>query len=874
MQISSQNDATSAIKQSKLSSPTYLFSNIIKLIHENTIGETSVNSNIDGIGLADVSTMNAGSTEPLGQLLTLVNEKPVTEDINISLNNLLKNLLVTSQSEQAKNPKQIENTSKKSTTQEKLTSILSKPEVKNLLQSLASALLQLNISPDSLKQIQTGNTNLNSTNQDSKDLLQLINSSNQSGNNVVELVINLSNGSDLNDSLKLNSSNQTSSLTSLYAALSSILSNPAVNITPQNKEKTASADSETASTGSKTTSAKPAALQDLEQLTNALINLYQVNNNVVINFNSGNENIKFEIANEAPAPADKSQAVETVNTSGSANTASTDNTKGIANTFGADGVLNSQNKNIGTDNTNQQATPDKTYSPSQKGSINKDATIAATVVNKVKNSFDLNSEAAKPSVLSAQTSPKIVSDKNVTIVPDEIKNVIPTDKSDLIDAANINSEDKVTVTVISKLNNTQPVNTGIESTDVKTADVKVADTYNTYNIKGLTAGADSIPLAKSDTNNVQISTENIPALANNNIEKGSSTVVQLDNEPKIPIKFEAQVNDKTDVKAPDNSDNKVSSKSKAKLSAIDDVKVSDKKIADNTGDIKIKSNSVSGVKNTAKNIAKTQGHNVETPDADNTAELNISNTPKGITKEIPDSFSLKSNQVGQTSVATNQNINASENLTSGTVPVKQAGTQEAAQIIDNKQGNSFNDQPQKKSADNSKNSDNKSVEQVSTDFSAKITDSVKEKFINPVSLKDIPEKTIRITEITKEISSIIQQNNSKTVVLQLRPESLGKIKVTVDVNNNSVIARVEVDTEAVRQIVQNNTSELRQSLNLNGMQLSSMSVNVSGGGEQKPYQPNAQKKKSGYHSSDKRIEDNASLASAKSLGYNTYEYLI
>ena len=99
------------------------------------------------------------------------------------------------------------------------------------------------------------------------------------------------------------------------------------------------------------------------------------------------------------------------------------------------------------------------------------------------------------------------------------------------------------------------------------------------------------------------------------------------------------------------------------------------------------------------------------------------------------------------------------------------------------------------------------------------------------------------------------------------------MKVTVDINNNTVNARVEVDTEAVKQIVQNNTTELRQSLSLNGMQLSTLSVNVSGG-EQKPYQPFKPKKKSGYQASDKRIEDNVSLASAKSLGYNTYEYLI
>jgi len=199
--------------------------------------------------------------------------------------------------------------------------------------------------------------------------------------------------------------------------------------------------------------------------------------------------------------------------------------------------------------------------------------------------------------------------------------------------------------------------------------------------------------------------------------------------------------------------------------------------------------------------------------------------------------------------------------------------QRVLQVLNNNQGNSSYNQLQKKPSDDNKNSDIKTVEQIANNFSIKTTDSVKEKFLNQTSPTDSAAKTIKITQITKEISTLIQQNNSKSVVLQLKPESLGKIKVTLNVNDNSVNARVEVDTEAVRQIVQNSTTELRQSLSSNGMQLSSLSVNVSSD-EQKPNQLHAQKKKSGYHTTEKRIEDNPSFATLKSMGYNTYEYLI
>ncbi len=134
-------------------------------------------------------------------------------------------------------------------------------------------------------------------------------------------------------------------------------------------------------------------------------------------------------------------------------------------------------------------------------------------------------------------------------------------------------------------------------------------------------------------------------------------------------------------------------------------------------------------------------------------------------------------------------------------------------------------------------------------------------------------KTIKISDVVNEITNMVKQGSEKSIILNLKPESLGSMKVTVDVSKNTVHANVEVDTEAVKLIVQNNINDLKQSLSLNGMQLNSFTVNVSGG-EQKFGKAFSQKKKSSYHSSEQKVEINNSSFSSKSMGYNTYEYLI
>ena len=134
-------------------------------------------------------------------------------------------------------------------------------------------------------------------------------------------------------------------------------------------------------------------------------------------------------------------------------------------------------------------------------------------------------------------------------------------------------------------------------------------------------------------------------------------------------------------------------------------------------------------------------------------------------------------------------------------------------------------------------------------------------------------KTVKANELMSEINRFIQQGNSRSALLKLDPENLGKVKIVLDVVDKSVHASVEVENDNVRQIVQNNINELKQSLNLSGLQLSSVNVSLNNNDEN-TNKSLTQKKKTGYNQYERKIDEPASAVSSKSMGYNTYDYLI
>ncbi len=133
--------------------------------------------------------------------------------------------------------------------------------------------------------------------------------------------------------------------------------------------------------------------------------------------------------------------------------------------------------------------------------------------------------------------------------------------------------------------------------------------------------------------------------------------------------------------------------------------------------------------------------------------------------------------------------------------------------------------------------------------------------------------TVKASNLLNEISRLFEKGESKSIIMKLKPDTLGNVKIVLDVVDKAVHANIQVNNESVKQMVQNNMNTLIQTLNSSGLQLSSFNVSLSNN-ENKENQSNGQKKKSSSLLFNREIpEDNDSINS-KSMGYNTYDFLI
>lgn len=135
-------------------------------------------------------------------------------------------------------------------------------------------------------------------------------------------------------------------------------------------------------------------------------------------------------------------------------------------------------------------------------------------------------------------------------------------------------------------------------------------------------------------------------------------------------------------------------------------------------------------------------------------------------------------------------------------------------------------------------------------------------------------KHVKDVEVIKEISRFIQQSEKGSLVLRVDPEHLGSIKIALETIDNMMHAKIEVENEAARKLVENNLNHLQSSLNQNGVQLSSLNVSLaeySQKGQAQQERPGQRKR--GQSFSDSMQNEEANPAGEKDLGYNTYEYL-
>lgn len=136
---------------------------------------------------------------------------------------------------------------------------------------------------------------------------------------------------------------------------------------------------------------------------------------------------------------------------------------------------------------------------------------------------------------------------------------------------------------------------------------------------------------------------------------------------------------------------------------------------------------------------------------------------------------------------------------------------------------------------------------------------------------DVP-KIIKTQEIISEFSKIIQTGEKQSMTFQLTPENLGKVKLIVELVENQINTRIEVENEQVKQFIQSNLEQLKQNLQSSGIQLSTVNVSLTES-EQKFAKAFTPRKKSGERVSKVKTNDEETHPTQKSLGYNTYEFL-
>ncbi|MFZ5947250.1 MAG: flagellar hook-length control protein FliK [Stygiobacter sp.] len=135
-------------------------------------------------------------------------------------------------------------------------------------------------------------------------------------------------------------------------------------------------------------------------------------------------------------------------------------------------------------------------------------------------------------------------------------------------------------------------------------------------------------------------------------------------------------------------------------------------------------------------------------------------------------------------------------------------------------------------------------------------------------------KNLRQEEIIPEFTKFIQQGEKQTISFQLTPENLGKVNLTIDLVDNFITTKIEVENEQVKQFIQSNIEQLKANLQSSGIQLNNVNISLADYSQkqnQKVY--NEKRKNSSRIEKEKPVKETASPILKKNLGYNTLEFL-
>lgn len=104
----------------------------------------------------------------------------------------------------------------------------------------------------------------------------------------------------------------------------------------------------------------------------------------------------------------------------------------------------------------------------------------------------------------------------------------------------------------------------------------------------------------------------------------------------------------------------------------------------------------------------------------------------------------------------------------------------------------------------------------------------REAVIQPAEVS--PAEVVR--QVARQIETMTSQRSTSSVTLQLEPEHLGRLRVTISFSDGAIHTHIVADNHAVRQMLESNSALLQQALQERGLQLGALQVSVQGDGRQ------------------------------------------
>lgn len=98
-----------------------------------------------------------------------------------------------------------------------------------------------------------------------------------------------------------------------------------------------------------------------------------------------------------------------------------------------------------------------------------------------------------------------------------------------------------------------------------------------------------------------------------------------------------------------------------------------------------------------------------------------------------------------------------------------------------------------------------------------------------------------VQQVARHLEEMVH-TRAQSLTLQLHPEELGQLRITVTLREGSIHTYIVADSSSVRQILESNLSQLHHALQQRGLQLGALQVSVQGDGRQsltqhQPYVP-------------------------------------